>query len=101
MPDCLHWANEFSEIPSTLDVRPDLRSRCLSTLPQSMPGKALEGGERADEFRSILSRVIEGILPFRMRFVSQSCFSLGMLPRISITTACSRMDGENDWSGPG
>lgn len=55
------WAREFSEILLTLDKRQDLRDAILAIMERSeMPGKVLEGGNRLETFKGILSALVQG-----------------------------------------
>jgi hypothetical protein len=48
------WANEFREILPTLQARSDLRDRMTNLTTQNIIGRALEGSDRLDRFRTIM-----------------------------------------------
>lgn len=55
------WAQEFRDIPSTLEVRPDLRVEMRRLLgAHELPVKVTEGGERRAERRAILGALFDG-----------------------------------------
>src|SRR5512145_1417787 len=57
------YANEFREIHSVLQRRPDLRSAMLMLVDsQPMHGKVIEGENRINSFRQILRQLILGNL---------------------------------------
>ena len=77
--DSAVWANDFGEIVPTLQQRPDLRERIIGLLPQAMPGKVTEGGDRVDRLRVILADLFEGRLALVDAYREVSC----QLPRMS------------------
>lgn len=58
------WANEFSEIVSTVSVRPDIRASMQSATKISVPGKATDGGDRWRKFAGILEDHFCGKISF-------------------------------------
>jgi hypothetical protein len=54
------WAVEFKDIPATLVARADLRARMHQLLAGNIPGKATEGAERLQRFRSLMASFIDG-----------------------------------------
>ncbi len=57
------WANEFSEIPSVLAERADLRDAVLLLInEQPIPGKVTEGGNRLSRFREIMKSLVNGTI---------------------------------------
>ncbi len=55
------YAKEFSEIGLVLEERPDLQDAILKLVDvEPMPGKATEGEDRLDRFKSILKRLFLG-----------------------------------------
>jgi hypothetical protein len=59
----LVWAEQFSDIPSTLAVRPDLRATMRALLEaHEIPVKVTEGGERRAARKAILGALFDGAL---------------------------------------
>lgn len=55
------WAQQFSDIPATLVMRPDLRATMRRLLDDhEMPAKLTEGGDRAARRRAILGALFDG-----------------------------------------
>lgn len=57
------FANQFRDIPSTLQIREDLRSSALALIgTQPILGKALDGPGRVDTFRAVLKQLVLGAI---------------------------------------
>ena len=57
------WAQQFRDIPQTLAVRPDLRTRMHALLElYELPVQVTEGGDRAAQRRAILGALFDGEL---------------------------------------
>jgi hypothetical protein len=59
----LVWAQQFGDIPATLEVRPDLRAKMRQLLEEhELPVKVTEGGDRRGHRRQILDALFAGAL---------------------------------------
>jgi len=57
----MNYATEFREIPTALSNNDALKSEMISLIKsESIPGKAVEGGERLDKLRIILENLTLG-----------------------------------------
>jgi len=57
------WAQEFRDIPATLEARPDLRAEMRRLLDEhELPVKVTEGGDRRAQRRAILGALFDGAL---------------------------------------
>jgi len=57
------WAQQFRDIPATLEVRSDLRTAMRRLLEQrELPVKVTEGGDRPAQRRAILGALFDGAL---------------------------------------
>jgi len=57
------WAQEFRDIPATLEARPDLRVEMRRLLEANeLPVKVTEGGDRRAQRRAILGALFDGTL---------------------------------------
>lgn len=90
----MSYASQYDEILSTLSENETLRARTISLVRESpMPGKALEGGGRLNQFREFLVQLIEsrGDLTTSYRQVEQ------VIPRSSSPHAESNRVFASDW----
>lgn len=59
----VQWAADFSDIPATLAVRPDLRAAMRALLEaHELPVKVTEGGDRDAQRKAILGALFDGAL---------------------------------------
>lgn len=60
----MKYANEFNEILSALNENSEIKQKVLALI-QSKPilGKSIEEDSRVDEFREILTKLVEGDIP--------------------------------------
>ena len=57
------WAQQFHDIPATLEERPDLRAAMRRLLDEhELPVKVTEGGDRCAQRRAILGALFDGAL---------------------------------------
>ena len=55
----LIWANDFYEIPKTIEENDFIRGRMMELInSKNIPGKALEGGDRVAKFKGILNELV-------------------------------------------
>jgi hypothetical protein len=57
------WAQQFRDIPATLEARPDLRATMRQLLAEhELPVKVTEGGDRRTHRRAILGALFDGAI---------------------------------------
>jgi hypothetical protein len=61
----MKWANKFNEIEDTILERKDIREKMIELIEKkNIAGKVLEGGNRLNDFRNILKKLVNSELTY-------------------------------------